>query len=82
LLEAAGLCFTYHQVPSDFIISRPGLVRRLNTAGAQAVGGLPSQAPFLYHKYCSPEKLLVEGMALGALVSDKSWPFTLLKSWV
>jgi GNAT superfamily N-acetyltransferase len=66
-LEAEGLCFTYLQVPRDFTVTRPELVRRLSPADTKAVDQLPSAASFLYRNYFSPEALLTEGIAFGVL---------------
>lgn len=67
VLEAEGLCFTYPEVPRDFTVTRPELVRRLVPAKAKTVGQLPSAASFLYRNYFSPEALLTEGIAFGVL---------------
>jgi RimJ/RimL family protein N-acetyltransferase len=63
--EVEGLCFTYRQLPREFRVWRPELVRRLDVSAAPLIEALPTEAGFLFHHYGKPPKLLSEGLAFG-----------------
>jgi hypothetical protein len=65
--EVEGLCFTYRQIPLEFPIWRPELVRQLTPADRDLIGDLPGEAGFVYDNYASLTALLGQGVAFGVM---------------
>lgn len=69
--DVEGLCFTYRQIPQEFSVWRPELVRQLTPADRDLVEDLPDETGFVYENYGSPAALLGEGVAFGVIRGDR-----------
>jgi hypothetical protein len=58
--DVEGLCFTYRQIPQEFSVWRPELVRQLTPADKDLVEDLPGETGFIHENYGSSATLLGE----------------------